>query len=235
MLDVAESCEWLAQRAEDRLWWIGQRRRVSAQSHSSDALLRLPERRPNKEQKAMDFVLPIDKTAASQDGDTPNPTRRLFLPLVATAVGTFASVSMPAHAKQAVSGTEAGTIWWNELRTRDPVQTRSFYAGVIGWSPRIVAQDDMTRSPVAGEKAYTVYVMRDEEVAGAEEIGSDDSTARPGWLTYVQVDDVDEAVRKATTLGGKIAQQPLDVPGVGRLAEIEDPEGNRLGLASPRP
>ena len=182
----------------------------------------------------MDHGLPIDQAPASSDGQAPNPTRRLFLPLVATAVGTLVAASMPTHAKQAVSGTEAGTVWWNELRTRDPVRTRSFYADVIGWSPRIVAQDDMTRPPAAGEKAYTVYVMRDEEVAGAEEIASDDSSARPGWLTYVQVDDVDEAVRKATTLGGKIAQQPFDVSGVGRLAEIEDPEGNRLGLVSPR-
>ena len=77
----------------------------------------------------MDYGLPIDQASASPDGQTPNPTRRLFLPLVATAVGTFVAASMPTHAKQAVSGTEAGTVWWSELRTRDPVHDPSTGGG----------------------------------------------------------------------------------------------------------
>lgn len=164
-------------------------------------------------------------------------TRRDVLPALTSAVATSALVasSLPTQAKQAVSNSEAGTIWWNELYTRDPLAMRTFYASVIGWTPKIVAQNDTTRPPAAGEKSYTIFTMHGQEVAGAETIEPDDPGGRrPGWFAYVQVDDVDEAARKAIGGGGRVVEQPFDVPSVGRMAEIEDPEGNRIGLVSPR-
>lgn len=174
---------------------------------------------------------------ASREPAKSSLTRRVFLPVLTTAIATstLAAAKRPVQAKPASSSSEAGTIWWSELRTRDPLAMRAFYGSVIGWTPEVVAQDDMARPPAAGEKSYTVFKARGQEVAGAEEIGADDPTGmRSGWFTYVQVDDVDEAARKATKLGGRIVQQPLDVTAVGRIAEIEDPEGNRVGLVSPR-
>jgi predicted enzyme related to lactoylglutathione lyase len=160
-------------------------------------------------------------------------SRRVFLPALASS--GLVAAHLPAHAKQAVTASEAGTIWWSELRTRDPLGTRAFYAGVLGWTAKVVAQDDAARPPTAGEKSYTLFTVRGQEVAGAEELEADDPTRqRPGWFTYVQVDDVDEAAQKAIKHGGKVMQAPFDVAGVGRMAEIEDPEGNRVGLVSIR-
>lgn len=160
-------------------------------------------------------------------------SRRAFLPALASS--SLAAVPLPANAIESAIGSESGTIWWNELRTRDPLRTRAFYASVVGWTPKVVAQEDMSRAPVAGEKSYTVFTMRGEEVAGAEQVETDDSAGlRPGWFVYVQVENVDEAARMAAEHGGKIVQQPFDAPAFGRMAEIEDPEGNRLGLVSPR-
>lgn len=181
--------------------------------------------------------LSINEHRASGETVKSKLTRRIFLPLLTAAAAspTTAATGPPAQTKQAVSGSEAGSIWWNELRTRDALATRAFYASVIGWEPKVVAQNDMARPPAPAEKGYTVFTMRGQEVAGAEELESDDLVGmRPGWFTYVQVEDVDEAARKATQHGGKVVQQPVDVPTVGRMAEIEDPEGNRIGLVSPR-
>ena len=174
--------------------------------------------------------LPTDERASSPEAAVPNPTRRLVLPLLATAMTTLAVGD--AQAKQAVSSADAGTIWWSELRTRDAGRAHAFYSGVLGWTAKTVAEGDSGRPPAPGEDAYTLFMMRGQEVAGAEEIDADDPS--PGWFTYVQVEDVDAAVRKATALGGKVVQQPTDVAGAGRMAEIADPEGNRLGLVSPR-
>jgi predicted enzyme related to lactoylglutathione lyase len=171
-----------------------------------------------------------DKRASSPEASAPNPTRRLVLPLLATTMATLAVGK--AQAKQAVAGADAGTIWWSELRTRDSSRAQAFYSGALGWTVKTVAEDDASRPPKPGESGYTLFMMRGQEVAGAEKIEDDDP--HPGWFTYVQVDDVDATVRKATALGGKVVQQPTDVPGVGRIGEIEDPEGNRLGLVSPR-
>lgn len=47
---------------------------------------------------------------------------------------------------------------------------------------------------------------------------------------YVQVPDLSEAIEKATKLGGSVALPPTKVPGGPRLAQIQDPDGNLMGL-----
>lgn len=179
----------------------------------------------------------VDRDIAAGEASDSNLTRRIFLPALTAAVATsgLAAAKPAAQTKPSAPNSEAGTVWWTELRTRDLTATRDFYAGVIGWTPKIVAQDDMTRPPAAGETGYTLFTMRGQEVAGAEKIEAGDAAGqRPGWFTYIQVEDVDEAAAKAAKQGGKVVQQPSDVAGVGRVAEIEDPEGNRIGLVAPR-
>jgi uncharacterized protein len=177
---------------------------------------------------------PTAKDGISGEPRGSNLTRRIFLPALTAAVTSsgLAAAKPAAQGKQPpATSSDLGTVWWTELRTRNLAATRDFYAGVIGWTPKLVAQDDMNSPPAAGEKGYTLFMMHGEEVAGAEEI---DAGERPGWLTYIEVDNVDEAVARAAKRGGKIVQQPSDIAGVGRVAEIEDPEGNRLGLVAPR-
>jgi predicted enzyme related to lactoylglutathione lyase len=162
-------------------------------------------------------------------------TRRTFVPAFALAVASSA-VTAPTlgHAEQPTPA-ELGTVSWNELRTRKPAQARAFYAGVIGWTPKVVAQDDPSRTPGPGEKDYTIFATGDNEVAGAETIEQGAAAdVRPGWLLYVQVSNVDEAAQRAVQLGGKIVRPPFDTPGNERMVEIEDTEGNRFGLVCPR-
>ena len=52
----------------------------------------------------------------------------------------------------------------------------------------------------------------------------------PAWGTYVTVDNVDESCKRAADLGGKLIVPPSDVPGVGRFAVIQDPQGALLNL-----
>ena len=42
--------------------------------------------------------------------------------------------------------------------------------------------------------------------------------ARPVWLGYISVDDVDSTAKAVTADGGNIMMQPYDIPGVGRVA-----------------
>ena len=49
----------------------------------------------------------------------------------------------------------------------------------------------------------------------------------------VAVDDVDEIFAQGLELGGSEALAPADMPGVGRLAYLHDPDGNVFGLISP--
>jgi predicted enzyme related to lactoylglutathione lyase len=154
-------------------------------------------------------------------GHKTTTTRRTFLPTFATAFVTSA-VAAPGlgHAEQPTQ-SETGTVSWNELRTRKPAQARAFYAGVVGWTPKVGAD-------------YTIFAVGDTEVAGAETI-DDGAPAdiRPGWLPFIQVKDVDAAAQRAVQLGGRVVKPPFDT-GNERMVEIEDTEGNRFGLVSLR-
>jgi predicted enzyme related to lactoylglutathione lyase len=52
----------------------------------------------------------------------------------------------------------------------------------------------------------------------------------PRVMVYVQVVDPIETLRLAEELGGRSVMQPMDVPGGPTIAQLEDPEGNRVGL-----
>lgn len=49
----------------------------------------------------------------------------------------------------------------------------------------------------------------------------------------VEVDELDPALEKARSLGGSIVVEKQQVPGVGWLAYLNDPDGNVLGVLEP--
>jgi predicted enzyme related to lactoylglutathione lyase len=47
---------------------------------------------------------------------------------------------------------------------------------------------------------------------------------------YVEVDDLQAALDKAESLGGKTIMPPMDIPGAVSMAQFADPAGNVIGL-----
>ena len=54
----------------------------------------------------------------------------------------------------------------------------------------------------------------------------------PHWLSYIGTADVDATVRQAVELGGKVATPAYDVPGVGRMAVLHDPQGAMFAVSA---
>ncbi len=54
--------------------------------------------------------------------------------------------------------------------------------------------------------------------------------ARPGWIGYVGVEDVDAEADAFAKAGGVIYKAAADIPGVGRFAVVGDPQGAALTL-----
>ncbi len=150
---------------------------------------------------------------------------------------TLALLSLPAAADDTAAPADAsqvGSIWWSELVSANPTRTRDFYAGVFGWTPKIVSADDTTRAPNPGEPEYTIFMHHGTEVAGAAaHDDKDPNEVRPGWLSYIQVANVDTAVLEAVNKGGKILKAPYDDAGTGRFAVVQDPDGTPVGLVTP--
>lgn len=132
--------------------------------------------------------------------------------------GAFFALWEPKDHPGAQLLQEAGAITWCELGTRDQKKAREFYAALFGLEPAV---QDMGEY---GE--YTTLKRGDEMVAGVGDMapGVPDFVP-PSWLVYFGSDDVDATVAKAVELGGKVTAPAMDIPGVGRFAVLDDPQG----------
>lgn len=112
-----------------------------------------------------------------------------------------------------------GSFIWYELMTTDPEGAKRFYGDVVGWT---------FGDPVpAGDVEYRMIEAPDGAAGGMLTLtpAMCEGGARPVWLGYLGVDDVDAAVDKAVAAGAKVQMPAFDAPGVGRIAMIADPQG----------
>lgn len=114
-----------------------------------------------------------------------------------------------------------GAFSWSELLTTDVRGAKAFYGELLGWTFQSV-------NPAGVD--YTMIKAGDREVGGIMNIPEKNSGMPPNWGVYVTVNNVDELVARVEKLGGKICVPPQDIPGVGRFALIQDPQGAMLSL-----
>lgn len=50
------------------------------------------------------------------------------------------------------------------------------------------------------------------------------------WSTYISVEDVDASLAKCEALGAKVVVPAMDVPDIGRMALIQDPQGAHVWI-----
>ena len=53
------------------------------------------------------------------------------------------------------------------------------------------------------------------------------------WRAYVIVEDVDAAAAKTKKLGGQVVVDPFDVPTIGYIAVLVDPQGASIAILKP--
>lgn len=109
---------------------------------------------------------------------------------------------------------EPGAPAWNELVTPDVDAATRFYSTVlgVGWETRQMNGCD-----------YTCLV------AGGKPVGAALPPSIPGqpphWNVYFNVESTDATITRVVELGGTVLAEPWDVPDVGRLAVVSDPQG----------
>ncbi|MGZ8300398.1 MAG: VOC family protein [Rhodoplanes sp.] len=118
-----------------------------------------------------------------------------------------------------------GSFYWNELMVRDVEAAKRFYGATLGWTFEAMEGGD--------GPTYWVAKVGDESVAGIYQMGPDDNENDQGWFAYVAVNDLSTALARATSEGGEVVREPWDVPGVGRIAIINDNAGNAMGWMTP--
>ena len=119
-----------------------------------------------------------------------------------------------------VRANEVGTLIWNEVMTPDIPRATQFYTDVLGMGSETMPM---------GEETYTVLTNAEgRQIGGA--MNPPMADVPPHWNVYFNVDDVDATVAKAGELGGQVVAPAFDVPGVGRMAVLADPQGAMFNL-----
>ncbi|MFS0738407.1 VOC family protein [Sphingomonas sp. 1P06PA] len=113
-----------------------------------------------------------------------------------------------------------GTPIWYELLSAEPDRAKRFYEAVVGWTIHPADPGGMDYRMIdAGGGAFV------GGLAGHQP-GQSPPQIDPGWHFYVGVDDVDATVARIATAGGSVRIPAFDLPGVGRMAYVADPQGN---------
>ena len=118
--------------------------------------------------------------------------------------------------------TAVGKFVWHDHGSPDPATATKFYADLFGWEYE-------TFKP--GEIDYEMVKANGQLHGG---FGSPPGNPPAQWMGHVLVTDVDETVLRAEGAGGKILAEPMDMPEVGRMAVIADPQGAVIAAFSPQ-
>ena len=119
----------------------------------------------------------------------------------------------------------AGHFVWHDLMTTDTDGAKAFYGKVAGWSTQAWE----------GPMPYTLWTNNGAPLGGVMPLNDDmRKMGMPAsWLPSVGVDNVDDSVARAEKLGGKTVAPAMDIPGAGRYALIQDPQGVTIAMFSP--
>jgi uncharacterized protein len=142
--------------------------------------------------------------------------------------GAFISTWEPGSDQGAELVNEVGAWTWNNLMSRDPDAAGDFYGTVFGWS----------RSQPDGAPEFIWNWQLEgqrwpEGLAGLTRMGSEMPVdAPPHWQVYLAVANIDEAIAKTESGGGRVVFGPQDTP-VARFAVAFDPDGAAFALMEP--
>jgi predicted enzyme related to lactoylglutathione lyase len=117
-----------------------------------------------------------------------------------------------------------GRPLWYELMTTDVKAAEDFYANVVGW----------TTAPFAGSPMpYTMFFREGgQPVAGVFEKPAE-VQGPPFWAMYVGVPKLEAAAEQIASLGGKSCSPVIEVPTVGRMQMMLDPQGAAFYIYEP--
>jgi predicted enzyme related to lactoylglutathione lyase len=110
--------------------------------------------------------------------------------------------------------------------TTDPKAAETFYDKVVGWT-----SEPFGNSP----QPYTQFKRSGGAgVAGLME-RPEGMNMPPFWSMYIAVPKLDEAVAQIKKLGGSEMSEVIDVPTVGRMQMLKDPQGAAFYIIQPEP
>lgn len=121
------------------------------------------------------------------------------------------------------------TFVWHEVYGASSQASIDFYTEALDFGTTEMKMEEM------GGFTYKMLTRNGLPVAGV--LGTSEmeqmQDVPPHWATYISVDNVDARLEKCTSLGATVMVPPMDVPSVGRMALIKDPQGAVVWIFTP--
>lgn len=141
--------------------------------------------------------------------------------VLADPTGAAFSVWQPKnHKGTGIAGVD-GTACWADLSTSDVEKAKEFYSGLFGWNIAAGENDPSGYLHIQNGKDF---------IGGIPPSAYRNPQVPPHWLIYFLVSDCDSAAAKAKDLGASLILPPQDIPKVGRMAIVKDPQGAVFAL-----
>ena len=141
-------------------------------------------------------------------------------------IGDPQGAYISAYEPESDGPASEGVFVWDELMTSDADAAQTFYGEVFGWTTSDMGPD---------YGGYRIFNRGGDENGIAGLMTVPDPAIPPHWQPYVAVDDPDATAAKAQKLGGATLMEPTDVPKVGRIGVLRDPQGATFGIIKPDP
>jgi predicted enzyme related to lactoylglutathione lyase len=108
--------------------------------------------------------------------------------------------------------------------TTDTKNAEAFYKTVVGW----------TSAPFEGSpQPYTMFSRSGAVPVAGLMARPQEVQAPPFWAMYVGVPKLEDAAAHITRLGGRECSEVIDVPTVGRMQMMSDPQGAAFYIYEP--
>ena len=108
-----------------------------------------------------------------------------------------------------------------ELNTTDVKKAKDFYSKLFDWKLEDMPGGDYT---MIGVGEGTGGGIMKNPIPGAPSF----------WLSYVLVDDIQAATKKAKSLGAMVMKDVSPVQGYGEFSVLQDPTGAHFALWKPK-
>jgi predicted enzyme related to lactoylglutathione lyase len=130
----------------------------------------------------------------------------------------------------ATENQPAQAVAWHELNTSDAEAAKPFYEAVLGWGVEAM--------PMPGDASvgnYTMFTRDGKPFCGISPMTTAETGAPPHWAVFFSVPNTDTAVAKTLELGGKVIVPAFEVPTIGRMSLVQDPQGAHFWLFQEAP
>jgi predicted enzyme related to lactoylglutathione lyase len=131
---------------------------------------------------------------------------------------------MRSHYDGRMAESFLGRPLWYELLTTDMKAAEAFYTNVVGWT---------TMATQGAHGPYTIFKnAAGDQVAGVM-TRPEGMNWPPHWVMYIGVPKLEDAVSQIEQRGGSAMSPIVDIPNIGRMRAMQDPQGARFEVYEP--